>query len=89
MLFQADLTQPDQAARIVDEFVAFAGRLDILVNNAGEQHYDKDIRDISEEQLKRTFQTNIFGMFFLTQAALPHLEKAFEKSEIRRQRALA
>ena len=51
------------------------GRLDILVNNAGEQHPDKDITDISEEQLKRTFQTNIFSMFFLTQAARPHLKK--------------
>jgi NAD(P)-dependent dehydrogenase (short-subunit alcohol dehydrogenase family) len=51
------------------------GRLDILVNNAGEQHPDKDIRDITEEQLKRTFQTNIFGMFFLTQAAMDHLEE--------------
>jgi NAD(P)-dependent dehydrogenase (short-subunit alcohol dehydrogenase family) len=51
------------------------GRLDILVNNAGEQHPDKDIRDISEEQLRRTFQTNIFAMFFMTQAALPHLGK--------------
>jgi len=51
------------------------GRLDILVNNAGEQHPDKDIRDITEDQLKRTFQTNIFGMFFLTQAALPHLKQ--------------
>jgi NAD(P)-dependent dehydrogenase (short-subunit alcohol dehydrogenase family) len=49
------------------------GRLDILVNNAGEQHNDQDIEDITEDQLKRTFQTNIFGMFFLTQAALPHL----------------
>ena len=56
--------------RIVDEL----GRLDILVNNAGEQHPDEDIRDITEEQLKRTFQTNIFGMFYLTQAALPHLK---------------
>jgi NAD(P)-dependent dehydrogenase (short-subunit alcohol dehydrogenase family) len=55
----------------VDEF----GGLDILVNNAGEQHYDEDIRNITEEQLKRTFQTNIFGMFFLTQAALPQLKK--------------
>ncbi len=57
--------------RVVDEF----GGLDILVNNAGEQHPDKDITDISEEQLKRTFQTNIFSMFFLTQAARPHLKK--------------
>jgi NAD(P)-dependent dehydrogenase (short-subunit alcohol dehydrogenase family) len=51
------------------------GGLDILVNNAGEQHPDEDIRDITEEQLKRTFQTNVYGMFFLTQAALPHLKK--------------
>lgn len=50
------------------------GRLDILVNNAGEQHSDRDIGDITEEQLRRTFQTNIFGMFYLTQAAAPHLK---------------
>ncbi len=55
----------------VDEF----GRLDILVNNAGEQHYDQDIRDITEDQLKRTFQSNIFSMFFLTQAAVAHLKE--------------
>ncbi len=55
--------------RVVDEF----GRIDILVNNAGEQHPDKHIEDITEQQLERTFQTNIFAMFFLTQAAMPHL----------------
>ena len=61
----------EEAVRqVVDQL----GRLDILVNNAGEQHPDEDIRDITEDQLKRTFQTNIFGMFFLTQAALPRLE---------------
>ncbi len=60
----------DTVSQVIDEF----GRLDILVNNAGEQHPDKDIRDITEEQLRRTFQTNIFGMFFLTQAARPHLK---------------
>jgi NAD(P)-dependent dehydrogenase (short-subunit alcohol dehydrogenase family) len=59
----------------VQRTVGELGRLDILVNNAGEQHSDKDIRDIGEDQLKRTFQTNIFGMFFLTQAALPHLRE--------------
>ena len=59
----------------VQETVDQLGRLDILVNNAGEQHPDKDIRDITEEQLKRTFQTNIYSMFFITQAARPHLKQ--------------
>lgn len=57
----------------VQKTVDQLGRLDILVNNAGEQHPDKDVTDIDEHQLRRTFQTNIFGMFFMTQAARPHL----------------
>jgi NAD(P)-dependent dehydrogenase (short-subunit alcohol dehydrogenase family) len=60
----------DAVAKVIAEF----GKLDIVVNNAGEQHPDQDITDITEEQLKRTFQTNIFGMFFLVQAARPHLK---------------
>lgn len=59
----------------VDQVIAEFGRIDILVNNAGEQHPDKDIVDITEQQLRRTFQTNIFGMFFLVQAASPHLKE--------------
>jgi NAD(P)-dependent dehydrogenase (short-subunit alcohol dehydrogenase family) len=61
----------DAVAQTVREL----GGLDILVNNAAEQHPDDDIRDITEEQLKRTFQTNIFGYFFMVQAARPHLKR--------------
>ena len=59
----------------VKQTVDQLGGLDILINNAGEQHPDKDITDIDEHQLRRTFQTNIFGMFLMTQAARPHLRK--------------
>jgi NAD(P)-dependent dehydrogenase (short-subunit alcohol dehydrogenase family) len=70
-----DVGSKDYCDEAVRQAVEGLGGLDILVNNAGEQHWDKDITDISEEQLRRTFQTNIFGMFFMTQAARPHLKK--------------
>ncbi|MES2498427.1 MAG: SDR family oxidoreductase [Pseudomonadota bacterium] len=69
-----DIGDKDFCNRAVAEVIGTFGRLDIIVNNAGEQHPDEDITDISEDQLRRTFQTNIFGMFFLTQAARPHLK---------------
>src|SRR5688500_10924832 len=64
-----DIGSQEFCEKAVEQTVRELGGLDILVNNAGEQHWDKDIRDISEDQLRRTFQTNIFGMFFMTQAA--------------------
>jgi NAD(P)-dependent dehydrogenase (short-subunit alcohol dehydrogenase family) len=70
-----DVGDKDFCERAVADTVDKLGRLDILVNNAAEQHPDEDIRDITEEQLKRTFQTNIFGYFFMVQAARPHLKK--------------
>jgi NAD(P)-dependent dehydrogenase (short-subunit alcohol dehydrogenase family) len=70
-----DIGSKEFCDQAVQQAIEAFGRLDILVNNAGEQHPDKDVRDITEEQLRRTFQTNIFGMFFMTQAARPHLKK--------------
>ena len=69
-----DLGDKAHCDRVVAEVVEHFGRLDILVNNAGEQHPDQNIEDITEEQLRRSFQTNIFAIFFLTQAARPHLK---------------
>ena len=59
--------------KLVDRVAKQFGRIDILVNNAGEQHESKDLTEISEDQLLRTFRTNFFGAFFMTQAALKHM----------------
>ena len=71
---KADVGSKKMCERAVAETIDQLGRLDILVNNAGEQHPDEDITEITEQQLLRTFQTNIFGMFHMVQAARPHLK---------------
>lgn len=58
---------------IIDQVVAEYGKLDILVNNAAEQHPQQSIENITQQQLEKTFRTNIFSQFYLTKAALPHL----------------
>jgi NAD(P)-dependent dehydrogenase (short-subunit alcohol dehydrogenase family) len=59
----------------VERTVRELGRLDVLVNNAAEQHTTESITEITAEQLERTFRTNIFAMFHLAKAALPHLSE--------------
>jgi NAD(P)-dependent dehydrogenase (short-subunit alcohol dehydrogenase family) len=75
LLFKADIglkqTCDDLAKKTIEHF----GQIDILVNNAGTQTPQASIEDISEEQLERTFRTNIYSMFFLTAACLPHLKE--------------
>ncbi|EIZ78022.1 short-chain dehydrogenase/reductase SDR [Novosphingobium sp. Rr 2-17] len=71
---KADVGSKKMCERIAAQTLEAFGRIDILVNNAGEQHPDEDITDITEEQLQRTFQTNIFGMFYMVQAVRPHLK---------------
>ena len=61
----------DSVNRTLREF----GHVDILVNNAAEQHPQDSIDKITPEQLERTFRTNIFSFFYMTQAALPHLRE--------------
>jgi NADP-dependent 3-hydroxy acid dehydrogenase YdfG len=61
--------------RAVRQVVDMFGGVDVLVNNAAEQHSKEDIGEISREQLERTFRTNIFGYFFMTQSVLPHMRE--------------
>lgn len=74
LLLKGDLGNPAFAQEVANKTAEALGGIDILVNNAGEQHPDDDITDISQKQLERTFQTNIFAMFYLTQAVRPHLK---------------
>ncbi len=68
-----DIGNSDFARDVVREVVLKFGRIDILVNNAAEQHVVENLEDLTDEQLERTFRTNIFGQFFLTRAALPEM----------------
>ncbi|MEC7760931.1 MAG: SDR family oxidoreductase [Pseudomonadota bacterium] len=72
-LVKADLGKREEAFAAVHEIAEHFGRIDVLVNNASQQFVDFDLRDISEEQLRRTFDSNVMNYFFVTQAALDHL----------------
>ncbi len=60
---------------IVKRTMQTFGRIDILINNASVQYPQENINEISEKQLIQTFSVNVFGMFYLTQAALKHMKK--------------
>jgi NAD(P)-dependent dehydrogenase (short-subunit alcohol dehydrogenase family) len=75
LLIPGDISNEKFCNESVNQTVKELGGLDILVNNAAEQHPQKSILDISAEQLDKTFRTNIFSMFYLTKAALPHFKK--------------
>ena len=75
MRFAGDLGDPKVCKKLVDAVVKAFGGLDVLVNNAGEQHPNAEITAITPQQLQRTFQSNIYSMFYLTQAARPHLKR--------------
>jgi NAD(P)-dependent dehydrogenase (short-subunit alcohol dehydrogenase family) len=74
LLLAGDIGKEPFCKKAVSATVKKFGRLDIVVNNAAEQHPQESIADIDQAQLERTFRTNIFAMFYLVKAALPHLK---------------
>ncbi|PRO66283.1 SDR family oxidoreductase [Alkalicoccus urumqiensis] len=74
LIMDGDIGDEAHCRNAVKQTVDTFGGLHSLINNAAEQHFAEDLRDISTEQLEQTFQTNVFGTFHMTKAALDYLE---------------
>jgi NAD(P)-dependent dehydrogenase (short-subunit alcohol dehydrogenase family) len=75
ILLPGDVTDPEFCRDAVEATVKELGGLNILVNNAAFQVHVESLEDITDEQLDRTFRTNIFGYFYMARAALRHLQQ--------------
>jgi len=75
LLIAGDVASLEFCQDAVRQTVHQLGHVDILVNNAAYQEHQASIEDITDEQLERTFRTNIFGYFHMVQAVLPHLQE--------------
>ncbi|TJZ90899.1 SDR family oxidoreductase [Paracoccus gahaiensis] len=73
LVMALDLSQAEICREVIDKTVDRFGRIDILVNNAAHQRSFAKIEDISDEEWRYTFATNIDAMFYLTKAAVPHM----------------
>ena len=73
-----DLKDPAYCRDIVEQTVATFGGLDILVNNGGKQQFHEDLAEINDEQFDDTMKTNVYALFWITRAAIPHLAAGVE-----------
>jgi NAD(P)-dependent dehydrogenase (short-subunit alcohol dehydrogenase family) len=75
LLISGDLRRETFCKKAIEKAVKTFGRIDVLINNAGTQVESKSILDITTENMIKTFETNIFSMFWITKEALPHMKK--------------
>jgi NAD(P)-dependent dehydrogenase (short-subunit alcohol dehydrogenase family) len=75
LLIKGDVSESKHCKKIVSKTIEEFGKVDVLVNNAAIQFPQENLEDISDEQLQKTFATNIFSFFYLTREALPHMAK--------------
>ena len=69
-----DIQEEAHCQRIVEQAVSEFGKVDVLVNNAAYQMARNSITEIPSEEFERTFRTNVFAMFYLCKAAIPHMQ---------------
>ncbi len=70
----ADIGVEENCKSVVQKVINTFGRMDVLVNNAAEQHPQNSLEYITAEQIEKTFRTNVFSFFYMTKAALPHMQ---------------
>ncbi|QOR39637.1 SDR family oxidoreductase [Billgrantia diversa] len=75
LVLKGDVGEPSFCQEIVDKTLQEFGKVNIVVHNSAEQYDWDDITDIPDDQLQRTFQTNVFSHFYLTKSALPHMHE--------------
>jgi NAD(P)-dependent dehydrogenase (short-subunit alcohol dehydrogenase family) len=68
-----DITDEIFCKTLVKQTVEALGSIDILVNNAGKQQFVEDLEDLTTKQFVETYATNVFGMFWITKAGVPHM----------------
>jgi NAD(P)-dependent dehydrogenase (short-subunit alcohol dehydrogenase family) len=73
-LLAGDITKPAFCSKVVKRTLSRLGRLDVLVNNAAFQLHAPSLEELTPAHFHRTVQTNLYGMYYLTRAALPHLQ---------------
>ncbi|GAB3066309.1 SDR family oxidoreductase [Salinicoccus sesuvii] len=74
-IYAFDVKQKAECNKLVDFTIENFGKLNVLVNHAGVQYPTDEFLDITEEKIRETFETNIYGIIFMSQAAVPHLHK--------------
>jgi NAD(P)-dependent dehydrogenase (short-subunit alcohol dehydrogenase family) len=74
LLISGDVGDSAFCAQAIRSAVDQLGHLEILVNNAAEQHVQQRPEDITDEQLERTFRTNIFAYFYMVRESLRHMQ---------------
>jgi NAD(P)-dependent dehydrogenase (short-subunit alcohol dehydrogenase family) len=73
IVIEGDLAERDFSRMCIDRTVAELGRLDILVHNAAHQNHWKELEELPDEEIDRTFRVNVYAYFWLVKDALPHL----------------